>query len=99
MVSVSSLGVIAYGVIAVTLEGIIRGGTKIVFWAIDEFRKDWRKFQAKLADERRADSAAFAMALLDEAETDVERQLVLRVADRRGITLPPGVRGDGNGQG
>lgn len=98
MVNMSSLGVIAYGVVAVSLEGIVRGGTKIVFWAIDEFRKDWRKFQAKLTDERRSETAAFAAALLDEAETDVERQLVLRVADRRGITLPPGVRSDGNVQ-
>ena len=92
------MGVIAYGVIGVSLEGIVGRGTKIVFWAIDEFRKDWRKFQAKLADERRSETVAFATAMLDEAETDVERQLVIKVANQRGITLPPCVRSDGSGQ-
>lgn len=98
VVNVSSLGVIAYGVIAVSVEWIVRGGTKMVFWAIEEFRKDWRKFQAKLAAERQSDTVAFANVLLDEAETEAERQLVLRVAERRGITLPPNAPSDGKRQ-
>ena len=97
MASLVSISAVYYGMIAVVVEL----GGRIVFWALAQWQKDReaarrerrrrsaRDRAAGMAEGRAEGQRGIIVDMWNGAQSDEERAYIRRIAEERGIALPP----------